>query len=49
MVIRGGLAHHIKKTIVDGIGTYRIKGNKETDHDTIVMETGTYIQNTKQQ
>ncbi len=46
MVTRG-LAHQIKKTIVDEIGTYRIKGNKEIDHNTIVMETGTYIQNTK--
>ncbi len=41
IMVTRGLAHQIKKTIVDEIGTYRITGNKETDHNTIVMETGT--------
>ena len=38
-----GIAAHIKETITDEKGTYRIKGKKESDHNTLLMEINTNI------
>ena len=43
ILISKGLAGQIKKIRIDETGTHRLKGNKESDHNTILFSIGTEI------
>ncbi len=47
IIVTGKLEHQIQQTIIDEEGHLRIKGRKESDHNTIVMRTGIQAEETK--